>query len=75
MNAGLHGAGGLTEQKAPNNNLTEESALLVKQMMSMILGIEFFRENKEVLFAKDIVIEDSSSKRKFIFTLDAKEIN
>jgi hypothetical protein len=74
MSAVLTGKGGISEASAPNNNLTEESSMVVKQMMSMVLGTEFFRENKTDIFANDIVIEDSSTKRRFAFTLTAKEI-
>lgn len=61
-------------EKTHNNNLTETSAGFVKQMMSMVLGVEFFQEKKSEIFANDVVIEDSSSGRKFSFTLTAKEI-
>ncbi len=62
-----------TEQ-VHNNNLTEQSAVFVKQMMSMVLGVEFFQENKKDIFANEVVIEDSTTGRKFSFTLTAKEI-
>lgn len=74
MKTQLHGVGGIKEAEKPNNNLSEESAMVVKQMMSMVLGTEFFRDNKTEVFARDIVIEDSSSNRKFSFTLTAKEL-
>jgi len=74
MSAVASGEGSLSEVKKANNNLTEESAMVVKQMMSMVLGTEFFKENKTDIFANDIVIEDSSTKRRFSFTLTAKEI-
>lgn len=75
MSASMAGKGGLnakTEEK--NNNLEESSALVIKQMMSMVIGVEFFHGNKEEIFAKDVVIEDSETKRKFTFNLSAKEI-
>lgn len=74
LSANLAGIGGLSEAPKPNNNLTEESAMVVRQMMSMVLGTEFFREKKTDVFANDIIIEDSSSGRKFSFTLTAKEL-
>ena len=48
--------------------------MVVKQMMTMVLGTEFFRDGKPEVFANDIIIEDSSSHRKFSFTLTAKEV-
>lgn len=74
MSSVLTGKGGLNESPKPNNNISEESAMVVKQMMSMVLGTEFFRDGKSEIFANDIVIEDSSTGRKFSFTLTAKEI-
>lgn len=70
----MHGVGGLKEDKKPNNNLSEESAMVIKQMMTMVLGTEFFRDGKPEVFANDIIIEDSNSHRKFSFTLTAKEV-
>lgn len=75
MSAQANGIGGISESvEAPNNNLSNTSALVVKQMMSMILGTEFLVEKKTEVFARDIVIQDSSSGRKFSFTLTAKEL-
>lgn len=74
MSSNMHGVGGLSEQKAPNNNLSEESAMVVKQMMTMVLGTEFFRDGKTEVFANDVVIQDSTSGRQFSFTITAKEI-
>lgn len=74
MSATASGEGSLCEVKIENNNLTEQSAMVVKQMMSIVLGTEFFKEEKEHIFANDIVIEDSSTGRRFSFTLTAKEI-
>ena len=74
MNAQMQGVGGVSEAPKPNNNLSEESAMVVKQMMTMVLGTEFFRDGKLEVFANDIIIEDSSSHRKFSFTLTAKEV-
>jgi len=68
-----YGKGSMNARSA-NNNLTEQSALFVKQMMSMVLGVEFFQANKTEIYANEVVIEDSSSGRKFSFTLTAKEI-
>lgn len=74
LSSNLHGFGGLNEAPKPNNNLSEESAMVVKQMMSMVLGTEFFRDGKTEVFANEIVIEDSSTGRRFSFTLTAKEL-
>ncbi len=68
-----YGRGSLNAHTS-NNNLTEQSAVFVKQMMSMVLGVEFFQENKSEIFANEVVIEDSKTGRKFSFTLTAKEI-
>ncbi len=69
-----YGNGSLNARSGHNNNLTEQSAVFIKQMMSMVLGVEFFQENKESIFANEVVIEDSTSGRKFSFTLTAKEL-
>lgn len=69
-----YGKSSMSDHVAHNNNLTEQSAVFVKQMMSMILGVEFFQENKSEIFANEVVIEDSKSGRKFSFTLTAKEL-
>ena len=73
MSAVASGTGGLSEVKS-NNNLTEQSAMIVRQMMSMVLAKEFFGENKESIFANDIKIRDDSTGRMFTFTLSAKEV-
>lgn len=73
MEGHAYGQGSMGET-IHNNNLTEQSAVFVKQMMSMVLGVEFFQEKKSEIFANEVVIEDSSSGRKFSFTLTAKEI-
>jgi len=69
-----YGRGSMNAHTEHNNNLTEQSAVFIKQMMSMVLGVEFFQENKSEIFANEVVIEDSTSGRKFSFTLTAKEI-
>jgi len=69
-----YGKASLNAHTNTNNNLTEQSAVFIKQMMSMVLGVEFFQEKKSEIFAKEVVIEDSTSGRKFSFTLTAKEI-
>lgn len=74
MGGHAYGRGSLNAHTEHNNNLTEQSAVFVKQMMSMVLGVEFFQEKKIEIFAKDVVIEDSTSGRKFSFTLTAKEL-
>ncbi len=65
---------GKMNESVGNNNLTDMSAAFVKQMMSMVLGVEFFQEKKSEIYAREVVIEDSSSGRKFSFTLTAKEL-
>jgi hypothetical protein len=74
MTASMHGVGGVSEAKESNNNLSDTSAAVVKQMMSMVLGVEFFQENKKEVFARDVVIHDTASNRKFSFTLTAQEL-
>lgn len=69
-----YGKSAFGETPELNNNLTDPSAMFLKQMMSMILGVEFFQEQKTEIYAKNVVIEDSSSKRRFSFTLTAKEL-
>lgn len=73
MSATASGMGGLAGA-TKNNNLTEESAMVLRQMMSMILAKEFFGEGKESLFANDIRIKDESTGRMFAFTLKAHEV-
>lgn len=73
MSAVASGFGGVSEVKK-NNNLTEESAMVLRQMMSMVLAKEFFGENKDSIFANDIRIKDYSTGRIFTFTLTAQEV-
>lgn len=73
LSAVASGVGGLSEVKK-NNNITEESAMVLKQMMSMVLAKEFFGENKTSIFANGIRIRDDSTGRMFEFTLTAKEV-
>lgn len=74
MEGHAYGKSSLNAHTAHNNNLTEHSASFIKQMMSMVLGVEFFQEKKSEIFANEVFIEDSTSGRKFSFTLTAKEI-
>jgi len=73
MTAVASGYGGLSEAKK-NNNLTEDSAMVLRQMMSMVLAKEFFGEEKDSIFANDIRIKDDSTGRTFTFTLTAHEV-
>lgn len=72
MQAQANGYGGIKE--VLNNNLEDSSAFVIKQMMTMVLGTEFFKENKKEIYARDVVIEDKETKRKFSFTVTAQEI-
>lgn len=74
INGHAYGQGSLNAHTALNNNLSEPSASFLKQMMSMIIGVEFFQEGKTEIFANEVVIEDSKTGRRFSFTLTAKEI-
>lgn len=71
---GLHGHGAMNEVPVVNNNLSDTSAAFLKQMASMIIGVEFFKEEKTELYAKDIVIADTNSGRSFSLTLTVKEL-
>lgn len=75
MDAVCVGKGGVSETKEEvKTNLTESSLLMVRSMMIGLSSLEFFGENKTELFANDLVLEDKGTKRKFAFTLTAKEI-
>jgi hypothetical protein len=73
MSAVASGFGGVSEP-VRNNNVTEESAMVLRQMMSMVLAKEFFGEKKDSIFANDIRIKDDSTGRTFTFTLTANEV-
>lgn len=76
MSAGLHGKSSVSvkEKIEVKHNLTEASLLMVRSMMIGLSALEFFQEDKSVLFANDLVIEDEKTGRKFSYTLTAKEI-
>ena len=71
MGGAMHGTGALSETK---RTLTDTSLLMIRSMIMGVAGIEFFKEGKKSIEAKDLVVEDESTKRKFSFTITAKEI-
>lgn len=58
----------------PNNNLSEVTALLLQKVMCAIISAEVFTNKKATIFAKDVIIEDEATQRKFSYTLNVKEL-
>lgn len=57
-----------------NNNLSEASALILKNTLFAIAANEFFLNKKDVIAANDLRIKDTETGREFSFTLTAKEV-
>lgn len=56
-----------------NNNLSDESAEVVKKVMEYLISSEIFKSNKPEIYARDIEIIDQATSRKFTFTIIVKE--
>lgn len=73
MKGALAGIGGLNAT-ASNNNLSQESQLIVKAVLHTLTLQEFFKENKKDIFVNDQIVIDESTGRKFKFTLKGEEV-
>lgn len=69
----LSGESSFGEQKS-NNNLSEASAIILKNSLFAISANEFFVNKKNLVEAIDIRIKDSNTGREFSFTLIGNEI-
>lgn len=74
MSANLKGLGGITDKEEIQHNLSEPSMLFVKTMLIGIAGTEFFKEGKKEMFARNMVIIDETTRRKFVFNLEGEEV-
>lgn len=57
-----------------NNNLSQASAMILKNTLFAIAANEFFLNNKKEIEAKDLRVKDSETGREFSFTITGKEI-
>jgi len=68
----IHGFGGVREVKEQNNNLTEEGAMIIRNTAFALIAMEIFKNGKDNLYARDIVIKDSPTGREFTLNLTIK---
>lgn len=57
-----------------NNNLSEASAILIRNTLFALAANEFFINKKKEIEAKDLRVKDSETGREFSFTITGKEI-
>ena len=56
-------------EKVMNNNLSEASALILRNTLFAISANEFFLNEKESIEARDVRVKDSVTGKEFTFTL------
>lgn len=75
LEASLKGVGGLNEsEKTPDHNLSKEGLLMVQSMVIGVSAKEFFENGKKEIHARELVIVDEPTGRKFVFNVEAKEV-
>lgn len=74
MESNLEGKGGIKETKEIFHNLSESSFSNVQAMLVGLASVEFFQLGKKEIFANEMTLTDTNSKRTFTFTLTAKEL-
>lgn len=57
-----------------NNNISEASAIILKNTLFALAANEFFLNKKKEIEAKDLRVKDSETGREFSFTVTGKEI-
>lgn len=57
-----------------NNNISEASAMILKNTLFALASNEFFINKKKEIEAKDLRVKDSETGREFSFTLTGKEV-
>jgi hypothetical protein len=57
-----------------NNNISEASAMILKNTLFALAANEFFINKKKEIEAKDLRVKDSETGREFSFTLIGKEV-
>lgn len=72
MSGGLSGKGALNATVS-NNNLTDESALIVKLALIGLTNIEFLKNGKTEVFVNEQVVQDEKTGKKFKFTITGVE--
>lgn len=68
-----YGKGSMGEQKM-NNNLSEASALIIRNTLFALAANEFIHNNKNEIYAENIRVKDSSTGKEFSFTLKGNRI-
>lgn len=61
-------------QIVSNNNLSQASAMILKNTLFAIAANEFFLNDKKEIEARDLRVKDSETSREFSFTITGKEI-
>ncbi len=59
---------------ASNNNLSETSALILKNTLFALASHEFFGNEKSEIYANDVRVKDIRTGKEFSFNLTGKEI-
>lgn len=57
-----------------NNNISEASAMILKNTLFALAANEFFLNKKKEIEAKDLRVKDSETGREFSFTITGKEV-
>lgn len=57
-----------------NNNISEASAMILKNTLFALAANEFFINKKKEIEAKDLRVKDSETGREFSFTIIGKEV-
>lgn len=72
MSGGMHGVGAMNAT-ASNNNLTEQSQVLVKAVLMALTMQEFIREGKKEIHVDAQEVIDEATGRKFTFSITGVE--
>jgi hypothetical protein len=61
-------------ESVTNNNLSELSAMVLRNTLFSIASNEFFTNKKKEIEAKDVRVKDTETGREFSFTITGKEV-
>ena len=61
-------------EKRMNNNLSEASAMIIRNTLFALAANEFIHNNKDEIYAENIRVKDSSTGQEFSFTLTGKKV-
>lgn len=73
MKGSMYGRSSFGESKT-NNNISEASAMILRNTLFAIAANEFFLNKKDGIEAKDLRVKDTETGREFSFTLTGKEL-